>query len=470
MCKEKSESKGFSFPTLRSLLALAILLLFFAAAQTTVWTQGNPFNSGSTGADGAFAPTANIVVQIPEGGIFNYTTVNIPPGVTVRYRKNARNTPVTILAQGDVTINGVIDISGSNSNGITGGDSGPGGFRGGDGGTGIELDLRAGKPGEGPGGGAGGKLDNWYGGGGGFAIAGGNSSAANQERGGFGGPRYGSRTLLPLIGGSGGGGEAAGGSRPGAGGGGGGGAILIASSGSIIFGNSAAIRANGGSSLFSGGGGSGGGIRLIANTITGRPAIEIRGSFSGNGGNGSYGYARAEAFDYSNFFPSTSNPNYSLARPNPVTLPNAPQLKITSVGGINAPATPAGSFAAAPDIIVPTTVANPVQVAIQANNVPADTVVQLTLTAEIGDRTNVQSTPLAGTSASSTATASVTLPTMGVSVLTATVSVDGLLAFGGRPVFIDGERIDRVEIAATFGQESRVTYITQAGRRVRWPE
>lgn len=454
----------------KSLLALSTLLGLLAVAPVTAHLQGTPFNSGSTGADGVFAPSANIVVQLPESGVFNYTTVNIPANVTVRFRKNARNTPVTILATGDVAINGIIDISGSASNGIAGGEGGPGGFRGGDGGTGIELDLRAGKPGEGPGGGGGGKLDNWYGGGGGFAIAGGNSSGANQERGGFGGPRYGSRTLLPLIGGSGGGGEAAGNSRPGAGGGGGGGAILIASSGSIIFGNGSAIRTNGGGSLFNGGAGAGGAVRLIANTISGRPSIEIRGANSGGGGHGSYGYARAEAFDYNNFFPSASNPNYSLARPNPVTLPNAPQLRITSVGGVNAPATPAGSFAAAPDIVVPTSVANPVQVAIQANNVPVNTVVQLTLTAEIGDRTNVQSTPLAGTPGSSTATASVTLPTTGVSVLTATVSVEGLLAFGGRPVFIDGERVDRVEVAATFGQAARVTYITQAGRRVRWPE
>ena len=71
------------------------------------------FTSGSTGADGAFNPTVNVEVQLPASGIFNYTTVNIPAGVTVKFKKNAANTPVTILATGDVTIAGTIDVSGT---------------------------------------------------------------------------------------------------------------------------------------------------------------------------------------------------------------------------------------------------------------------------------------------------------------------------------------------------------------------
>ncbi len=68
------------------------------------------FNSGSTGADGALNPTVNTEIQLPPSGILNYTTVNIPAGVTVKFKKNAANTPVFILASGDVTIAGKIDI------------------------------------------------------------------------------------------------------------------------------------------------------------------------------------------------------------------------------------------------------------------------------------------------------------------------------------------------------------------------
>src|SRR2546425_1877826 len=109
------------------------------------------FNSGSTGADGAFNPDCNpkpctVTVPLPADGVFNFTTVNIPAPatsnpdrVTVRFTRNAANTPVTILASGDVTIAGNIDVSGSpggfGTGGIllssNGGRGGPGGFDGG---------------------------------------------------------------------------------------------------------------------------------------------------------------------------------------------------------------------------------------------------------------------------------------------------------------------------------------------------
>lgn len=462
---------------------VAVTLMFLLSM--CVYAQ--TFSSGSTGADGALNDTTlpaactratnTITCTLPAGtastpgGVFNFTTVTIPAGVTLQFTKNARNTPVTILATGNVTINGVIDVNGGRAVGITGAEGGPGGGRGGDGGLGIEADIVAGKPGEGPGGGNGGKLAGVYGGCGGFAQNGQGGANSSASGGGLGGLRYGSRTMIPLIGGSGGGGGAANGTSPGNGGGGGGGAILIASSGNILFGNtSSGIAAIGGNSLRFGGGGSGGGMRLIANIITGTPSLRIDGGRNENqGSNGSYGYVRIEAFDYNTFFPTTSNPNYSFARPHPVTVPNAPQLKIVSVGGVNAPAAPVGSFAAAPDIVVPTSTANPVTVAIQANNIPTSTVVSLTLTQENGDRTTVSSTPLTGSLATSTATANITLPASGISVITATASVDGLLAFNNKPVFIDGEQVKRVEIATSFGGKSHVTYITASGKRVQWP-
>jgi hypothetical protein len=71
---------------------------------------------------------------------------------------------------------------------------------------------------------------------------------------------------------------------------------------------------------------------------------------------------------------------------------------------------------------------------------------------------------LAGTSAASTGTANVTLPT-GMSVLTATATIDLMIA-SARPMFVDGERVNRMEIAAVYGGASRLTYITQSGRRI----
>jgi len=87
------------------------------ALATVVWlgcsgaVLGGPFSSGSTGADGTFAPTQNTALALPANGIFNFTTVNIPAGVTVTFQNNGTNTPVTILATGDVTIAGTIALA-----------------------------------------------------------------------------------------------------------------------------------------------------------------------------------------------------------------------------------------------------------------------------------------------------------------------------------------------------------------------
>src|SRR5262245_28802837 len=229
----------------KSRLSAILLGLMVLAAWPITRSQAQGFNSGSTGADGAFAPSASQAVQVPDSGVFNFTTVNVARGVTITFIRNTRNTPVTILATGNVTIAGVINVDGDGgtSNG-SGGLGGVGGFTGGTGG----FNDGSGGTGDGPGGAAGGaRSTRGSGGGGGFAQPGapgnGDSSPA------AGGPRYGSRNLSPLIGGSGGGGGCGFASRTGGGGGGGGGAILIASSGTISFGESAGpgtISAKGG--------------------------------------------------------------------------------------------------------------------------------------------------------------------------------------------------------------------------------
>jgi hypothetical protein len=437
----------------------------------------NNFNSGSTGADGAFAPTANQSIPVPANGIFNFTTVNVPSGVAITFTRNSTNTPLTILASGDVVIAGQIFIDGlTPGNNGSGGLGGPGGGNGGAGGLGFDQSF-SGVPGDGPGGGNGGggiaSGTAGSGGGGGFGTAGGTAGSAGALNG-IGGPKFGAPTILPLIGGSGGGGGGATNNTRAGGGGGGGGAILIASSGTITI--SGTIFARGGngaffSNLATGGGGSGGAVRLIANTINGGGNLNVSGGgitgcFISCGGNGGQGYVRIEAYNYSGFTGTTSPVNVaSLSFPHPITPPNSPALRIASVGGVTAPATPGGSLQSVPDVIVPSAQPNPVTVALEAANIPVGTVISVTLTPSNGTRTTVQSGPLSGTLAASTASASVNLPG-GISVIGASTTVDLTIA-KATPLFLDGERVNRIEIAATFGGASEVTYVTQSGRRIK---
>lgn len=471
-------------PTRRGWLALPALAFFVACAGVLPARAQNTFNSGSTGADGAFAPTSSQTIQVPESGVFNFTTVTIPSFVTIRFQRNSRNSPVTILASGNVSIDGgfiILDGQDGNANG-GGGAGGSGGFNGGA--SGYGFDAFPGVTGDGPGGGSGGGSVNGAsvsgGGGGGYASAGGGAGHESNATGGEGGPRYGASALQPLVGGSGGGGGGAYVGNHGGSGGGGGGAILIASSGTISFscpyycGTITARGGNGQGNYYqggSGGGGAGGGIRLVANTVTGSGSFDVGGGSGGysynglQGGAGAPGYIRVEAYNYSSFNSSSNPSSVSIALPHPVVVTNAPQLRIASVAGLNSPAAPVGSLRGVPDIIVPTTQPNPVSVVLQGANVPVGTVVQVILTPESGGRTTAQSGALAGTDAASTATASVSLPA-GMSVITATATID-LTTAKAQPVFIEGERVNRIEVAATFGGPSEVTYITQSGRRIR---
>ena len=92
-----SAIKRFIFPL--------VVIICLAGIPKPAQAQNN-FSSGSTGADGAFSPIAHQTVQVPDSGVFNYTTVSIPAGVTITYARNARNTPVTILATGQLAFSG----------------------------------------------------------------------------------------------------------------------------------------------------------------------------------------------------------------------------------------------------------------------------------------------------------------------------------------------------------------------------
>lgn len=444
----------------------------------------NTFDSGSTGADGAFSPTGAsgtvVTVPVPASGVFNYTTVTIPAGLKVVYVPNAQNNPVTILASGDVSIAGTISVDGQSGSGAGfGGLGGPGGARGGNAG----VDSSGGSLADGPGAGRGGQLVSTTvcggGGGGSYQTAGGASGQVNNTcssvpgSGGQTGPKYGSRTLVPLLGGSGGGGGCGFSQLSGGGGGGGGGAILIASSTTITFVSGSVISAKGGSGGSvacgvgsGGGGGSGGAIRMIANTITGAAQILIAGGTQGSpvAAVGGLGFARVEAFNLSGFTVTNQVP-VSSGLPSSVTPANAPGLQIISVAGVAAPAAPLGSFQGTPDIILPANQANPVAVVITGTNIPNGSTITVTATGADGTSTTAQTT-VSGTTASSTGTASINLST-GLSVLTATTVVDLGTIGELKPFLINGEKVDKVEVAARYGGGTDVTYITHSGRRIR---
>lgn len=454
------------------------MVISIAAIALTIicgYSSAYGFNSGSTGADGALNPTTNTEIQLPENGILNYTTINIPSGVTVTFRKNAANTPVYLLATGDVMINGSINVNGRDGNSIFPGDGGPGGFAGGLGGT---ASLPGGR-GLGPGGGNPGSVTtnsslapSSGGGGGGYGSNGSNGTGnATYAPAGTGGGTYGNPRILPMIGGSGGGGGAGSGNPAslisGTGGGGGGGAILIASSGTITVNGS--ITANGGrggscstSNSGGGGGGSGGAIKLIARTISGNGTISATGGSgsalcSSNGGNGGNGMIRLEASTITRTYGTT--PVYTYSNPGTVFVTSIPTLRITSIGGLDVPASPSGKYGF-PDVTLPSTTTNPVTVNISATNIPVGTTVTVISVPEFGPSTSA-SAALTGTTASSTASVSITLSTSYQSILMAQATFTVQTA-----MHWDGERIEKVRVASTLGGESDVVYITESGKKI----
>lgn len=434
------------------------------------------FDSGSTGALGAFNPTVNITVDLPEDGILNYTTINIPTGVTVTFTKNTTNTPVYMLATGNVTITGTISVTATAANTITPGKGGPGGF---DGGIGASPDTSGGI-GIGPGGGKTGVTDyHGYGsggGGGGFGVEGyiGGRDASNSVNGGLGGTTYGNASISALIGGSGGGsGYGVGGT--GGGGGGGGGAILIASPGTISItgtitangGNGGAAGANSGK----GGGGSGGAIKLMADVISGEGTLSAAGGSgsaasggtnSSKGGNGGYGRIRLEAQTIVRTSGTTPAYTYS-STPAYVFPQNLPVLAISSIGSVAAPAAPSGQYSS-PDVVLPVGAANPINITVQASNIPVGTTVTLTVQPQVGNLSS-GTVALSGTNESSTATKSFTLSTQYSSVVTATATFT-LLASNDMPIFAGGERVVEMQVASVFGGSSSITYITESGKRI----
>lgn len=346
--------------TLHAVLSLLAALI---GLSTPSWAQ---FNVPSDGSDGAFNPTANIQIDLgtaktatwdtpadynlqgvydPEQWIvvYKFTSVNIPANVTVTFKNHPKNPPVVWLVQGDVTINGTVNLDGQvgQVNFPFHKAGGPGGFRGGKGDPTIAT--------------------------GGFGWGASNAS--------FGVPfaSVGNAGCFPLIGGSGG---SFADTSTGIFGcslrvamSGGGGAILIASatriSGAGLI--SAASKPTPGA-CNAVPGGAGGVVRLVAPTIS-LPTISATGGVNGR--------IRLEGDSIT--VPNTL-PAYSGAPlpSNFVFLRHAltPSIRVVSIGGVSAPSDPTGQFASPTDVVVP----NPqVQIVLECKNVPSNATVQVEL-------------------------------------------------------------------------------------------
>jgi len=392
------------------------LFVFLGALVGPCVATAQTFNSGSTGADGAFAPTASVQLPIPADGVFNFTTIHIPAGVTVSFATLAgvRQPPISLLATGNVVVAGRIDVSaGSGGPGGSGaqlfgngGVPGPGGFAGGAGSNGLHGGTGA--AGLGPGGGLPGSATAFPGHAG-HLVAGPGVS---------GGRAYGDARLMPLLGGSGGGGGASQSfGSTGGGGGGGGGALLVASSGAMTMtGSIAATGGVGGTSGGpAGGSGSGGAVRLVATTLIGNVSIDVSG-----GPGASPGRIRVEAFTNGATVTGGTAGGVTVGAPDALSL-NVVGLRIAAIDDVLAPVMPVGSYGS-PDVILPAGTTSPVTVTLEASQIPLGTTVVVTATPLSGAPVLAISTPLVGTPAAATATATLAIPTTQPSVISATAS------------------------------------------------
>lgn len=435
-------------------------------------------NSGSDGHDGAFNPTQNITIDMADhpDGIYHYTSVNIPNGVTVSFIPNAKNTPVVWLVQGDCVIAGIVDVSGKSASGGAGGIGGPGGWAGGNGGN--ENNLAS--YGLGPGGGAPGINDSlgiYFGGNGSFGTKG---NVIGQQK--SAGNIYGNIFLLPLTGGSGGGGSAGFVS----GGAGGGGAMLIASSSAITLNGVIAASGGGGTAWLAIGDGSGGGVRLVTPSLSGNGQVVATGgvtnpSNGNSSSNGGYGRVRFDALQNS-FGGNVAGLLTKGFQPIILPVPNQGiQLNIDSIGGVAVGGSPGGVLVN-PDVTIPAQQSNPLNVLVNCTNVPLNTDIIVKVHPANGPDVTATAKNTAGTLAASTATIPVAMPHGGGIIYASAVTgiAGGTGATDAKEERLknlaqtgwtaDGERFVAMEITAGMGGKQSVSYLTDSGKRYAMPQ
>ncbi len=389
-----------------SLAGVSLLALVVVAFSAPV-PRAQSFTSGSDGSDGALLGATNCgtivfdpldvarwgkVLDADADGVYNFTTITINSGCTIKLQGDRVAKPVYWLATGNIVINsgGTLDLNGAGGSGSsdvnlrrTWALSGSGGFAGG-----VQSFGSVVANGEGPGGG----------------IV---TSSCQSQASPCGGPGTftGNRYLIPLIGGSGGAGSSN------CGGGGGGGAVLLASSTSIV--NNGTISAIGGNGCSGAGGGSGGAIHLVAPSLSGGGLESVNGGASGGQASGGPGWIRLEGFvitGLTGFNPSTAVVTRGTPV-NPTAFRPVGSIRVSAVDGIPVALTPTGSLTL-PDVSI--SKLTPVSIEIEAHGIPPGTIVTLQIFSQTPtdlNTVNVTTTaPLVGTLQSSNATFQFTFP------------------------------------------------------------
>lgn len=298
---------------------VSLVLCLGPGIPSALW--GAAFDSGSTGVYGPMTITSNTSLPLPADGVFHCTTVSVASGVTLTFARHAKNTPVCILATGDIVVEGTISVSGESPTGVAGGSGGAAAFDGGN----AALGDQPAQSGSGPGGG---RTDATRIGAAYATLPAGLPQGQQVQV-------YGNRLLFPLVGGSGGAGRA---SRSG---GGGGGALLLASNTAIVVRGS--VQALGGNSSYDGwyhtyeaGGGSGGALRLIAPSVTGTGSLNASGG-NGTDGSGGLGWVRVDSHDSRDPASLSISGTKSFGTVMFVNPFPAPTLRITEAAGQTIP-------------------------------------------------------------------------------------------------------------------------------------
>ena len=163
-------------------------------------------------------------------------------------------------------------------------------------------------------------------------------------------------------------------------------------------------------SYYSGGCGSGGAIRLVAPLVAGSGALSVLGNIACAGKIGGAGRIRIEATE-KNFSGTVSGDVRTVTLvPDPSlvdTSLNFPVIRVTTVGGQAVPAKPRASFEST-DITLDA--ATDVQIGLEAHYVPIGTPVSVSVSNETEGLITADSSPLAGTIESSTASITIRIP------------------------------------------------------------
>lgn len=371
---------------------VASIEIDLGTAMTGTWdtTPGGDVNSDGI-ADGVYDPVQWAVV-------FKYSSITIPAGVGVTFKNHPSGAPVVWLSQGNVTIDGTVNLDGKSVTAPSAiqffAEGGPGGWAGGQRGY---VGMSAGNSvGQGPGG-----TNN--------SAGLGNCSGAGLPASHVTRPpiaqvttaisKVYDNTLIyasPLHGGSGG---TASGNAASEAGGGGGGAILIACGDddlpgieTMSLGGTLVVRALGGSGAastpneYGGGGGSGGTIRLRAEqlSVAAGCSLNVNSGYRSNACDitrDATGRVEIEYDIVTNGLPSiTGSALIYQSVAYPIFPPTPPTVRIVSIDGVPAPVDPLSGILTT-DVSIDNSA--PVSVLVQGENLNdtlADETVQVRVT------------------------------------------------------------------------------------------